>query len=38
MSDDGPAGPGSLPPTVADRIDGICDRFEAAWKGTVRST
>jgi WD40 repeat protein/tetratricopeptide (TPR) repeat protein len=22
----------SLPPEVVDRIDGVCDRFEAAWK------
>jgi serine/threonine-protein kinase len=24
-----------LPPEVADRIDGVCDRFEAAWKAAA---
>ena len=31
-----PVDPGSLPPTVVDRIDRVCDRFEAAWRAGRR--
>ena len=32
MSDGRSVDSGSLPPTVVDRIDRICDSFEAAWQ------
>ena len=27
---------GSLPPTIVDRIDRVCDQFEAAWRAGQR--
>jgi hypothetical protein len=34
MSDPLPAGAAPLPSSLARRVDELCDRFEAAWKGT----
>ena len=36
MSAATPPAPDSVPATVADRIDRVCDRFEAAWKAGRR--
>jgi WD40 repeat protein/tetratricopeptide (TPR) repeat protein/tRNA A-37 threonylcarbamoyl transferase component Bud32 len=35
MSDSPSSEYDSLPPEVADRIDAVCDRFEAAWKAAA---
>jgi WD40 repeat protein len=35
MSDSPSGGHDTLPPEVVDRIDAICDRFEAAWKAAA---
>jgi hypothetical protein len=36
MSNDPPATLGPLPPDAIDRIDRVCDRFEAAWRASRR--
>jgi WD40 repeat protein len=35
MSDSPSSGHDTLPPEVVDRIDAVCDRFEAAWKAAA---
>ena len=36
MSDADRVGDDPLPPTLAERVDAACDRFEAAWKAGER--